>query len=40
MLFGNFQIINIYFIYVIVYSPAFKSVRLASEQVPNERTNG
>jgi len=38
MLFGNFQIISIYIIYVIVSSPVFKSARLASEQVPNERT--
>jgi len=40
MLFWNFHVINIYIIYVIVYSPVFKRVRLASEQVPNERTYG
>jgi len=40
MFFGNFQIINIYIIYVTVYSPVFKSVRIASEHVSNERTNG
>jgi len=33
-------VINIYIIYVIVYSSVFKRVRLASEQVPNERTYG
>jgi len=40
MLFWNFHVINFYIIYVIVYSPAFKRVRLASEQVPNKRTYG
>jgi len=40
MLFGKFQRINIYIIYVIVYSPVFKSGRLASEHIPNKRTNG
>jgi len=39
MFFGNFEIINIYVIYVIVYSPVLESVRLESEQVLNERTN-
>jgi len=39
MFFGNYEIINIYIICVIVYSPVFESVRLASEQVLNERTN-
>jgi len=37
MPFGNFQIIKIY-IDVIVSSPLFKSLRLASEQFLNERT--
>jgi len=40
MRFRNFHVINFYIIYVIVYSPVFKRVRLASEQVPNERTYG
>jgi len=38
MLVGNIQIINIYLIDVIASSPFFKSVRLASEEFPNERT--
>ena len=38
MLVGNFQIINIYIIDVIIYSLLFKSVRLASKQFLNERT--
>jgi len=40
MLFGNFQIINIYIIDVRVSFFTCESVRLASEQVLNERTNG
>ena len=37
MLFGNFQIINIYIIDATVSSRLFKSVPLASEQFLNER---
>jgi len=36
MLLGNFQIINL--IRYLVYSPVFKSARLASEQVPFKQT--
>ena len=39
MLFGNFQIIHIYIIDVIVSFFTCESIRLASEQVLNERTN-
>jgi len=37
MFFGNFQMKHLRYL---VYSPGFKSARLGSEQVPNERTKG
>ena len=38
--FRNFHVTSLYIIYVIVYSPVFKRVRLANEEVPNKRTYG